>query len=422
MSEAEGAVKITPDLTQTQTRIIPLPQPGSWQSLNFWGYWLFSIGAFMLLPACLLGTSPIKICEGLLLLGTLLLRLPLHRLPGFYIALAFALWQVLSVAVNGYFPSALDGTAYNWLCLYAMAYAWQVPWLRRSLFYTLIAAVFLSALVSFLQLAMGYEHANKPFHISLEGRKQWRYSTGLHSVSLTHGFILGCLALLLLNKDVWSKERPWLRYIAVFIAVIAMVASSCRAVTLAFPLALLVMFICGGTKKRGLLVVAGAALVLILSIVLLLWMNPESVEKIIDSENPRFPIWQAATHMVIDNPVVGAGGNEGYRVIFNHYPGSEKSDNMADAHNVFLSITAQYGVPGLLLFLVFMISMCVNVYRRRDASPQHSYGIIAIGIFLCVSGMFEDYIGHSATSICCFACIGLLLGNIGGDSPSGTGD
>jgi O-antigen ligase len=90
-----------------------------------------------------------------------------------------------------------------------------------------------------------------------------------------------------------------------------------------------------------------------------------------DISSGRFTTWALLLGLVGDNPLLGVG----YRL------STEKYGLIPD--NMFLSLSVETGVIGLLLYLSFLLSLCSFVYKNnRDKFPL----IMAYTI----SGMFID--------------------------------
>ena len=84
-------------------------------------------------------------------------------------------------------------------------------------------------------------------------------------------------------------------------------------------------------------------------------MDPEG------SARQRFAVLQAATRIVRDHPVLGVG--------LGAYELAQHSYNPAlgylDTHNTYLNVLAETGLPGLVLFLMIVISVLQVVRHAR---------------------------------------------------------
>ncbi|BDZ45949.1 O-antigen ligase family protein [Naasia aerilata] len=96
-----------------------------------------------------------------------------------------------------------------------------------------------------------------------------------------------------------------------------------------------------------------------------------------DDLTGRLDIWTAVSGLVAQRPVLGWGW------ISYWVPGTKPYEGLAvrkgvqylQAHNAFLDVTVQLGVIGLLLFLAFLVAVCVAVARsgriaRAGAGPS----------------------------------------------------
>jgi probable O-glycosylation ligase (exosortase A-associated) len=119
------------------------------------------------------------------------------------------------------------------------------------------------------------------------------------------------------------------------------------------------------------------------------------------SAKQRFEIWKVATRMINEHPLSGVGlgvygvAHEGYvqRGGFDLTAGGKK-----DAHNTFLKITAETGIPGLLLFLGLIVSTGFGAERVRRLSrrtlPRSSAQLFYLEVGLLaflVAGIFGSF-------------------------------
>jgi hypothetical protein len=93
----------------------------------------------------------------------------------------------------------------------------------------------------------------------------------------------------------------------------------------------------------------------------------------------RADLWVAAWHGLMDRPLVGWGAGRFRSAIqgelpFNFVSGTQDSQATPDAHNIFVNMAIDFGIVGLLLFLVFGWMMA------RRASGVYSLALIAVPI------------------------------------------
>ncbi|WP_250557786.1 O-antigen ligase family protein [Pseudonocardia lacus] len=104
----------------------------------------------------------------------------------------------------------------------------------------------------------------------------------------------------------------------------------------------------------GVLVAVGAALLVVVA--------PDTVDRAIGEKvhiageniDTRELRWQAAARMLAENPVLGVGPG-GFRSEYAAASGvAELAEQTPVAHSMYLEVAAEFGVPGLLLFLAFI--------------------------------------------------------------------
>jgi O-Antigen ligase len=82
----------------------------------------------------------------------------------------------------------------------------------------------------------------------------------------------------------------------------------------------------------------------------------------------RYDAWRVALDDAAAHPLLGQGGG-GYQSSYDR-DRREPSQNIDDAHNVWLEILSELGVPGLLMFLAAIGAAGLGAVRARRASPE----------------------------------------------------
>jgi O-antigen ligase len=113
-----------------------------------------------------------------------------------------------------------------------------------------------------------------------------------------------------------------------------------------------------------------------------------------DSARDRFEILKAGLHIAATHPVVGVGIGC-YREANNRYA---PQLGARDAHNTYVSLAAEMGFPGLLLWLGLVGSVLAHVRRRRehlvaDDRMIQVFWIERAVIGFLVAGFFASYAG-----------------------------
>lgn len=137
------------------------------------------------------------------------------------------------------------------------------------------------------------------------------------------------------------------------------------------------------------------------------------------SSMERFYRWIAAVNMAKENPVTGSGPNSFYP-LYKSYTVNEfttyvsNNPEKSTAHNYFLLLLTEQGVPGMLLFAALYITMLLTaqgVYlRSKDAFEKGMMLLVGavlamIGVLIFLSDLIEtDKIGSVF-----YICAGLLV-------------
>ncbi len=88
----------------------------------------------------------------------------------------------------------------------------------------------------------------------------------------------------------------------------------------------------------------------------------------------RYQIWRVAARIISDHPITGVGFNA-YKPAHLRYSASPEFDqhihDLWDTHSLYLNVTAETGIPGLLLYLAYLVAVIVPADRvRRRIKPQ----------------------------------------------------
>jgi len=107
----------------------------------------------------------------------------------------------------------------------------------------------------------------------------------------------------------------------------------------------------------------------------------------------RVIAWKSALDMIKDRPLTGIGyGAELFKKIYPLYIYPGAKEPMTYAHNLFLDITVQMGIPGLIVFVWLLISYfrgAITAYRQVSSPFLRAIilGSITSIIILLVSGL-----------------------------------
>lgn len=115
-------------------------------------------------------------------------------------------------------------------------------------------------------------------------------------------------------------------------------------------------------------------------------MNPTDT-----SSTLRIALWESTIAMIMDKPLLGIGWGA-YWLVYPEYDFFLQNENVKifHAHNMYLNIAAEIGIPGLLVFLGIMyghIRIALNVLR--ETLENWSAGVL-LGILAAMGGIIVN--------------------------------
>lgn len=122
-------------------------------------------------------------------------------------------------------------------------------------------------------------------------------------------------------------------------------------------------------------------------------------------------LWDSTMYIVRENPIFGIGWNTFYLVYpeYNYYI-QGPNVLMYHAHNLYLNILAETGIPGLLSFLAVIVGHVITSVRLKGdmfrQAAQIGIGALAIGVLFSGLSDFELY-SHQVTIVFGNSLVGL---------------
>lgn len=212
--------------------------------------------------------------------------------------------------------------------------------------------------------------------------------------------ILPCIMGMLLF---YGRRLHWfeqgLSILAMSIAIIVLMLTQSRWGIFVFGVILVLLVVL--RWKRGWLVLAGG--VSLLSVIVIT-LGPMSIFDFISSNatlggfSGRLEIWSRAVYMIQDFPYTGVGMGSYGRTADLLYPFSSFAPGTSThAHNLFLQIALDLGVPGLIAWLaiwILMFTMSFTLYRHGRVYQDNwvsglGAGLLCSQIALVSHGMLE---------------------------------
>lgn len=99
------------------------------------------------------------------------------------------------------------------------------------------------------------------------------------------------------------------------------------------------------------------------------------IKKVLESQSKtRQILWKAGIDITADYPYTGVGiGN--FKYFYQEYSGSERP--YSDAHNIFLNMSTELGVPfmilGMILLVIVGLTSLINYFKNKDNRLKKSY-------------------------------------------------
>ena len=115
------------------------------------------------------------------------------------------------------------------------------------------------------------------------------------------------------------------------------------------------------------------------------------------SNRDRLAMIRSGLEIVKDYPLTGVGPDM-VRMVYPQYRDPQAVQQLnSHLHNVPLQIAAERGIPALLLWLWFMVTLLQDFIRRRTTTtvPSVAMGALACTVALLAAGLFEYNFGDS---------------------------
>ncbi len=334
-----------------------------------------------------------------------------------YVLLAFFLWAAFTecLAAGGFELLSLGSFSKVWnffpIILIPLS-AVQNHSLKR-IFAVLFSAASLVVLLGFLEYSFGFREM-----LIHQGRFYGFQSHPLHSGGLYCLLSLSALGMCLFAENWKSLKFFWGGSSLVLALGVALTFS--RSYYLALALGFIFLLAFKGIKPLLIGVLLGALLVAGLSALNQNFrqrLSTISVAHTDESANIRTKLWKAAGLMIKDHPLVGVGyhGWRNHILLYSrNYPGWFMDQAAyAHAHNSYLTVAAETGIPGLLLFggfWAFLIREQIGTLRsavKEGVSYPLALSGLA-GIFaLLLAAFFEHNLLTATICLSLFFLIGL---------------
>lgn len=355
------------------------------------GHLMLVTGAIAALCGSLVSIALIHIGTGLMALGAILTRPPIHRLPGFRIGCAFAAWVALSIVVcwieTGQKPKHLS-VLHLWLLFPLGVAAFATAGARRAGAAAASLALLASAGLGSLQALIGYGLMDSPWRIDPDQPAGLRVS-GFIGYILVFGSNCAVLGIALLGLSEPRKLVGIGRLTAAFGVILALARSAILGVFIGTGIWLYGL---GGRARRLCIPVLLGFVAVVTALILL--FHPSAQEGAVNATyDGRIPQWIIASEMTRDHPLVGQGGMRPWQdeyearwhARYDANPPPIPEPRPQHCHNGLLILSSFYGLPAAILFLALMIRLWLTAGR----TPSGWAGRAALATWL-IAGCFEN--------------------------------
>ena len=188
-------------------------------------------------------------------------------------------------------------------------------------------------------------------------------------------------AMMLIIAAVYVARRRLAYLIPVLVIAVALWVTGSRTAMLAAILAagLVVLSLTRSRRQRVVMLAAAGAVVLAAAVAGWLWYPSDRNDPIAFSVRTRLVLWRAGVSMMTTNPMFGVGLGGFYERSHDYAP--EMLDTVIwrpheNAHNYFIQVLAELGMPGLILFIAILAGSLREAWKdvRRNAWTM---GIVA---------------------------------------------
>lgn len=198
--------------------------------------------------------------------------------------------------------------------------------------------------------------------------------------------VLPCpVALLLWGWRGLGWPERLLAVIAILVMAGMLILTQSRGAALALGAALAVMVMLGW--RRGwlaLLACASAAAIAGRFVDLRFLLEAVATNRTFGGLSNRLEIWSRAVYMIQDYPFTGIGMGAFKEVEDTAYPLFMTPPGIPHAHNLFLQVAVDLGIPGLIAWLatlMLVLAAAWRLYQHGRALHNHFIGALGIGLF-----------------------------------------
>ena len=327
------------------------------------------------------------------------------------IIFVYLFWVILSCVNSQYFSESFRGIfkAVEYMALFIIMAAtpWKKEVLKRFLYVMIGAAIFVCG-NGFFQYFTGEGLVRHRTLIPLDHLRRISSSFvhpndfGVYLLVITIIF----MAFILSNT---RKFRSKLTLAVPFIiTAISLFLTRSRGAWLSFSASFLVL----GAAKTTKMVAVFLTLLLVI-FVMLPYTVQERIFDLTDFQSgttwERIMLWKGTINMIKEHPILGFGVNT-YSRNFPKYKPGEYPD-VRYSHNCYLHMASEIGIVGALIFLLFLVSVFVSVWKKFSVMMPGNRKDLCIGLFAGLIGFaFNSIVDTHLYSVNLAVFFHLLLG------------
>ncbi|HET7363210.1 MAG TPA: O-antigen ligase family protein [Burkholderiales bacterium] len=245
----------------------------------------------------------------------------------------------------------------------------------------------------------------------------WHGAAGNHSAALLTLMPCALAALWYARQARWPRLALWAGALLIVLFLASAFATQNRTVWLGFALEVAVFVVLLALRRAGdrraqlSIALAGAVVVAAtVPVVLLVQAEREITGAFSIRADPRFSIWPKAMQHIEQRPLAGYGFGRG--LLRDRLPGEANQELAWHAHNLFLDVTLQTGLIGLVLFVVLLAAVLRHGLRfAADAnavSAASGMALIAVLVGMLTRNM-TDMLLVRQNSLLFWGLTGVLL-------------
>lgn len=264
------------------------------------------------------------------------------------------------------------------------------------------------------------------YHKVLLDRMVFGYrAIGNFSTYLTFSgfFAIASIFLVPVGFAATSKWRKLYYLLASQVALACILFNYSRSTIVALIIGAVALVVMIGTRYRK-----WVSLVLLLTLAVGVVVSPDFINRFknmgqteftVEYANSRFAIWEAAASMIASSPIFGIGpGNFHQKYI--EFRKNRTGRDLSHAHNDFLNVAAESGIPCAILFILLWFLALLYLYKGYMRCPDGFQKGLLLGSFLAsvvfvVMAQFEAFFADEEVRLLLmfFWGIGMaVLGNL----------